>query len=108
MFRFALVLGAVLMCSGAGNVVAAQAQRPANSPPASPASVLNLNSATATQLAELPGIGIKTAELIVQYRGKNGPFKKAEELMNIRGIGEKSFLRIKDLVTVAAPKGDVK
>jgi len=67
---------------------------------------VNLNSATAQQLAELPGIGGKTAELIVQYRVKNGPFKKIEEVMNIRGIGEKSFLRIKDRLTVAAPKGE--
>ena len=66
--------------------------------------VVNLNSATATQIASLPGIGPKTAELVVQYRTKNGPFKKIEEIMNVRGIGEKSFLRIKDRLTVAAPQ----
>jgi competence protein ComEA len=83
------------------------AQRTAKPSAAAPsAEVVNLNSATAAQLADLPGIGIKTAELIVQYRGKNGPFKKIEEVMNIRGIGEKSFLRIKDRLTVAAAKGE--
>ena len=66
--------------------------------------VVNLNSATAAQIASLPGIGPKTAELVVQYRTKNGPFKKIEEIMNVRGIGEKSFLRIKDRLTVAAPQ----
>ena len=64
--------------------------------------VVNLNSATPAQIASLPGIGPKTAELIVEYRTKNGPFKKIEEVMNVRGIGEKSFLKIKDRLTVAA------
>lgn len=66
--------------------------------------VVNLNSATAAQIASLPGIGLKTAELVVQYRTKNGPFKKIEEIMNVRGIGEKSFLRIKDRLSVADAK----
>src|SRR6186997_46505 len=61
-------------------------------------------TATATQIATLPGIGLKTAELVVQYRTKNGPFKKIEEIMNVRGIGEKSFLKIKDRLSVAAPQ----
>ena len=65
--------------------------------------VVNLNSGTVAQIASLPGIGAKTAELVVQYRTKNGPFKKIEEVMNVRGIGEKSFLKIKDRLTVAAP-----
>jgi competence protein ComEA len=65
---------------------------------------INLNSATAAQIASLPGIGPKTADLVVQYRVKNGPFKKIEEIMNVRGVGEKSFLKIKDRLTVAAPK----
>jgi competence protein ComEA len=66
--------------------------------------VVNLNSATAAQIASLPGIGPKTAELVVQYRTKNGPFKKIEEVMNVRGIGEKSFLKIKDQLTVTESK----
>jgi comEA protein len=66
--------------------------------------VVNLNSATAAQIASLPGIGPKIADLVVQYRTKNGPFKKIEEIMNVRGIGEKSFLKIKDRLTVADTK----
>jgi competence protein ComEA len=66
--------------------------------------VVNLNSATAAQIASLPGVGPKTAELVIQYRTKNGPFKKIEEVMNVRGIGEKSFLKIKDQLTVAEGK----
>jgi competence protein ComEA len=66
---------------------------------------LNLNAASATQLQELPGIGVSTATRIVEYREKHGPFKKIEELMNIRGIGEKSFLRLKPLITVTPSAG---
>lgn len=61
---------------------------------------VNLNTASASQLESLPGIGPRTAERIVEYRQKNGNFKKIEELMNVKGIGEKSFLKIKDRITV--------
>lgn len=64
---------------------------------------LNLNAATLDQLATLPGIGPKVAERILEYRTKNGSFKKIEELMNVKGIGEKSFLKIKPLISVAKP-----
>ena len=67
---------------------------------------VNLNTATAAQLELLPGIGARTAALIVEYRQKNGGFKKIEELMNVRGVGEKSFLKLKALVTVIPPKVD--
>jgi competence protein ComEA len=78
--------------------------RPA--PAASAGAPVNLNSATVLQLEALPGIGKATAERIVEYREKNGGFKKIEELMNVRGIGEKSFLSLKPLITVAAAKAD--
>jgi comEA protein len=65
---------------------------------------LNLNTATLAQLETLPGVGPSLAGRIIEYRQKNGPFKKVEELMNIRGIGEKNFLRLKPLVTVTPPK----
>jgi len=64
--------------------------------------VVNLNTASATQLEALPGIGAKTAARIIEYRQKNGPFKKIEELMNVRGVGEKNFLKLKSQITVAA------
>ena len=75
----------------------AQAQQPSAAP-------LNLNTATATELAKLPGIGPAVAARIVEHRQKNGGFKKIEELMNVKGIGEKTFLKLKPLVTVTPPK----
>jgi competence protein ComEA len=70
-----------------------------------PATV-NINTASAKELDALPGIGAKTAALIVEYRQKNGPFKKIEELMNVRGVGEKSFLKLKPQLTVGTPKAE--
>ena len=70
-----------------------------------PKSTVNLNTATIDQLTTLPGVGRKTAELIIEYRTKSGGFKKIEELMNVKGIGEKTFLKLKPLVS-APPKTD--
>lgn len=64
--------------------------------------VVNLNTATASELEMLPGIGPKVAARIVEYRKAKGPFKKIEELMNVQGIGEKAFLRIRAQVTVGS------
>jgi competence protein ComEA len=82
----------------------AQSERPAPRPASEAASPLNLNTATQTQLEALPGIGARTAERIIEYRQKNGGFKKVEDLMNVRGVGEKSFLKLKPMITVTAPK----
>ena len=62
--------------------------------------LLNLNTATLDQLETLPGIGRKTAERILEHRTKAGGFKRIEELMNVKGIGEKSFLKLKPLIVV--------
>ena len=87
--------------------VPALAQAKASATPkAASTAVVNINTATAAELDSLPGIGAKTAARIVEYRQKNGPFKKIEELMNVRGVGEKNFLKLKAQITVSAPKAD--
>lgn len=75
---------------------------------ATSASPVNLNTATQAQLETLPGIGAKAAQRILEYRQKNGSFKKIEDLMNVKGIGEKAFLKLKPLLTLTtkpAPEG---
>lgn len=61
---------------------------------------VNINQAGVAELQELPGIGPAIAQRIVEYRDKNGPFRRVEDLLNVRGIGEKKFQRLKDRVTV--------
>ena len=56
--------------------------------------VVNINTATAAELAFLPGIGPSKAEAIVKYR-KNKPFKKIEQIMRVKGIGRKSFVAMR-------------
>lgn len=106
----ALALSLIVCLAGAAVSVAqepaARPQAPKAKANAIGAAAININTATPAQLQKLPGIGAATATRIVEYRQKNGPFKKAEELMNIRGIGEKSFLKLKPLVVVTAPKAE--
>lgn len=63
--------------------------------------VVNVNSATADQLEMLPRIGPAVAERIVEFRQTNGEFKALEELMLVRGIGEKTFDLIKPYLTLS-------
>jgi competence protein ComEA len=56
---------------------------------------VNINSADSSQLSMLPRVGPSVADRIVDYRKDNGPFKKAEDLMLVQGIGEKTFQLIK-------------
>jgi competence protein ComEA len=81
---------------------ASRSSKPAasRSAAAAPSSPVNLNSATQAQIETLPGIGPKVAQRIIEYRQKNGPFKKIEDLMNVKGVGEKSFLKLKPYLTV--------
>jgi competence protein ComEA len=71
---------------------------------ATPGAPVNLNGASVVQLQTLPGVGASTAQRIIDYRQKNGSFKKVEELMNVKGIGEKSFLKLKPLISVGTEK----
>ena len=61
---------------------------------------VNLNSATVEQLTSLPGVGSATAKLIIEYRTQVGKFSRIEELMNVKGIGEKKFEALKNYLTL--------
>ena len=104
MTAFVLVLGLVMTVASAQEASKPPAKAASSS--ASSGTPINLNTATVAQLETLPGIGKSTAERILEYRQKNGGFKKVEDLMNVRGIGEKSFLKMKALITVTAPKSE--
>jgi competence protein ComEA len=62
--------------------------------------MVDINSATAEQLDELPGVGPTTAEAIVEYRTANGPFRSVEDLANVKGIGPAKLARIRPHATV--------
>ena len=102
-----LVLAVVaLAATGAAAEQKPAAPAKAAAAKATPSSPVNLNTATQAQLETLPGIGAKAAERILEYRQKNGNFKKIEDLMNVRGVGEKSFLTLKPLITITPPRAE--
>jgi competence protein ComEA len=61
---------------------------------------VNLNSATQSQLEELPGVGPVLAQRMLEYRQKKGRFSSVRQLMEVEGIGDKKYDSLKDLVTV--------
>ena len=108
MDRF-ILLSLLLVVSLAATSCAKRSRAITNAPPTSPANYtlawpttqrLNLNTATARELEVLPGIGKGLAERIVEHRAKNGPFRRAEHLMMVRGISEARFRAVRTLVTV--------
>jgi competence ComEA-like helix-hairpin-helix protein len=75
-------------------IVAGQSKK---QPPAKP---LDLNTATAEQLQQLPGIGPTTAKAIVRFREKSGPFRRVEDLLAVRGISKRRLEALRAYVTV--------
>jgi competence protein ComEA len=61
---------------------------------------ININTASARELEGLPGIGKALASRIVEHREKYGPFRRAEHLIIVRGMSDKRFRAMQDLVTV--------
>ncbi len=61
---------------------------------------VNINTASQSELDELPGIGPSTAQKIIEYREENGNFEKIEDVQNVKGIGDAKFEEIKDKITV--------
>jgi competence protein ComEA len=110
---FSLIVLAALVAAQPQSLNAqAKDTKPAAAKPAPSAAkaasgaVVNINTASVTELTTLPGIGEKTAARIIEYRQKNGAFKKVEELMNVRGIGEKNFLKLKPQLAIGQAKAE--
>ena len=72
----------------------------AASTPSTPQGVVNVNSATAEQLQLLPRIGPALAQRIVDFRDSNGPFHSTDELIAVRGIGERSLAQLAPFVSI--------
>lgn len=89
--RFAILATMALLC--------AIAARAADETSAS--GKVNINQASATQLVNLPRVGAKLAERIVEYRKTHGPFGQAEGLMEVKGVGEKLFEQLKPHITLS-------
>ena len=96
-----LLCGLVLAGPGRGALAAGSA-------PIDPGHKVNINTASADELARLPGIGPAKAQAIIARRTQE-PFARPEDLRKVKGIGDKLYDRVKDQVTVgetpAAPKG---
>jgi len=93
----ALLLASTGLASGAKP--AAPAKGAADTSAAS--GTINVNSASAEQIALLPRVGLKLAQKVVEYRKTNGPFKKIEDLMEVKGVGEKLFVVLRPHLTVS-------
>ena len=94
--RRAIGIWAVALCLGLALAPATAAQQSK----APSADKVNLNTASAEQLETLPGVGPALAKRIIEHRTKAGKFTKIEELLNVKGIGEKNFQRMKERLTV--------
>lgn len=66
-----------------------------------PETKVDINRAGAEELTALPGIGETMARRIVDFRKEHGPFERVEDLLKVKGIGEKSFQKLRPHVTVS-------
>ena len=101
--RFVAAVLAVALAVLAGPGLASAASKP------EPTTRVNVNTASVEQLTALPGVGPKLAARIVEHRQKSGAFRSTQELMNVKGIGEKNFAKLEAWLTVGdAPKAATK
>ena len=87
----------------AGLLLAALCAGDAANPSPQPTGKVNINQASAEQIGYLPRIGAKVAARVVDYRKTHGQFARAEDLMEVKGIGEKLFLTLKPYIAVSGP-----
>lgn len=92
-FSLLVVFGFLMVLSGSGYAQ----EKPTGD---ANAAKVNINTAGKDQLMDLPRVGEKIAARIIEYREKNGKFKKAEDLMKVKGIGEKTFQRFEKRIII--------
>ena len=95
--KSAVKLRSSVVSAGPG---AAGASGAASGSSAVPGAQVNLNTAGASELDRLPGVGAATAAAIISYREQNGPFKTVEDLGKVAGIGDAKLAKIKPMATV--------
>jgi competence protein ComEA len=83
-----------------------QAASPPKGDPARPAAQqqIDINRANVEELTTIPGIGTALAQRIVDFRDQHGPFGRVEDLLKVKGIGEKSFQKIRPYVKVSGSR----
>lgn len=91
----AVCMMAVFLCVGCGNETKVALREQVK---ISDAETININAATRDELARIPYIGESTAALIIEFRESHGPFKRPEQLMQIRGVSDERFRRIRHLI----------
>lgn len=94
--RFPVLVALAVLCLPLVSLAAGQKKKP-------PAKPLDLNTATAEQIEQLPGIGPVTAKAIVRFREKSGPFERVDDLLAIHRISKSRLDKLRPYVTVAAP-----
>ncbi len=99
---FRLLLVAPLVLGFCAAALAADSTAPASAN-GKDAKKVNINQATAEQLAFLPRVGAKAAQRVVDYRKTKGPFARPEDLMEVKGFGEKKFEQLKPYLAVSGP-----
>ena len=92
------IVFAVLMLFAASCLVGSLAAADMNS--ASGTELVNINDASVKELAVLSGIGKKKAEAIIAYRNENGKFESVDDMKKVKGVGKKTFEKIKNSITV--------
>lgn len=93
--RGVVLCGTALLLCGFASQLAASKNPPAHK--------IDINLASAKELQELPGVGPKTADAIIQFRKKSGPFRRVEDLLAIRGISETRLAKMRPYITVGSP-----
>lgn len=101
--RFFGAAARLALASAIGLVAAVSTARATDAPDGAAGKKVNINQASAAQLAYLPRVGAKAAERIVEYRKAHGTFAQAEQLMEVKGVGEKLFTELKPYLALSGP-----